>query len=248
MSEEQKRDLIEIQKKLEDKRKSPLQKYRQLVVGHKGFWFLLKYELILLICSGMPGALGLWLRSKLYPSLMGKVGKNVIFGENIVLRHPRKVFIGDNVTIDSNCVLDAKGEDNEGIFIGNGVFVGRNSILSCKNGSIYLKDHVNIGFNCEIMSASSVTIGEKTLIAAYTYIIGGGHEYSLIDKAVLDQGRTSRGVELGNSVWLGAGVKVLDGVKIGHNTIIGAGAVVTKDIPENSIAVGNPAQVKKKRE
>jgi acetyltransferase-like isoleucine patch superfamily enzyme len=248
MSEFQDRDLIEIQKKLEDKSKSKMQKYRQLVIGEKGFWFLLKFELILLLCNRLPGALGLWLRSKLYPRILGKVGKNVIFGENIVLRHPRKVFIGDDVTVDSNCVLDAKGDNNEGIFIGNGVFIGRNSILSCKNGSIYLKDYVNIGFNCEIMSASSVTIGEKTLIAAYTYIIGGGHEYSLIDKAVLDQGRTSKGVELGNSVWLGAGVKVLDGVKIGRNSIIGAGAVVTKDIPENSIAVGNPAQVKKKRE
>jgi len=242
-----KRDLIEIQKKLEDKTKSRLQKYRQLVVGHKGFWFLLKYELILLLCSWLPGALGLWLRGLLYPRLLGKVGKNVVFGINIVLRHPRKVFIGNNVTIDSNCVLDAKGDDNDGIFIGDGVFIGRNSILSCKNGSIYLKDHVNIGFNCEIMSASSVTVGKKTLIAAYSYIIGGDHEFSLPDKAVLDQGRTSKGIELGEAVWLGAGVKVLDGVKIGRNTIIGAGAVVTKDIPENSTAVGNPAQVKKKR-
>lgn len=242
-----KRDLIEIQKKLEDKSKSRLQKYRQLVVGHKGLWFLFKYELILLLCNWLPGALGLWLRGLLYPRLLGKVGKNVSFGPNIVLRHPRKVFIGNNVTIDSNCVLDAKGDDNEGIFISNGVFIGRNSILSCKNGNIYLKEYVNIGFNCEIMSASSVTVGEKTLIAAYSYIIGGDHEYSIIDKAVLDQERTSKGVELGDAVWLGAGVKVLDGVKIGRNSIIGAGAVVTKDIPENSIAVGNPAQIKKKR-
>ena len=242
-----KRDLIEIQKKLEDRTKSRLQKYRQLIVGQKGWWFLLKYELINLLFSWLPGALGLWLRGVFYPFLLGRAGKNVSFGANIVLRHPKKIFIGDNVIIDSNCVLDAKGEDNEGIFIDDGVFIGRNSILSCKNGSIYLKNQVNIGFNCEIMSASSVTVGEKALIAAYSYLIGGDHEFSLSNRAVLDQERKSIGIELEEGVWLGAGVKVLDGVKIGRNAIIGAGAVVTKDIPENSVAVGNPARIKKKR-
>jgi acetyltransferase-like isoleucine patch superfamily enzyme len=51
------------------------------------------------------------------------------------LRHPHKI-IGDNVVIDDLCCLDAKGTDNRGITIGNGVFVGRNTILSCKNGDI----------------------------------------------------------------------------------------------------------------
>ena len=72
-----------------------------------------------------------------------------MFGVNVTLRHPHKIHIGDNVVIDDHCCLDAKGTDNRGITIGNGVFVGRNTILSCKNGDIVIEDRANLGFNCE---------------------------------------------------------------------------------------------------
>ena len=96
-----------------------------------------------------------------------------------MLRHPHKIRIGDNVVIDDNCLLDAKGEANAGITIGSGVFVGRNTILSCKNGDIELADGANIGFNCEIFSASRVTSrAQARSIAAYVYLIGGDHEFA----------------------------------------------------------------------
>ena len=60
--------------------------------------------------------------------------------------------------------------------IGSGVFVGRNTILSCKNGDIDIDDGANIGFNCELFSASRVRIGRDTLVAAYCYLIGGDHD------------------------------------------------------------------------
>ena len=111
-----------------------------------------------------------------YPWLLGSCGRNVVFGQNVVLRHPHKIHIGDNVVIDDNCLLDAKGETNAGITIGSGVFIGRNTILSCKNGDIELADGANIGFNCEMFSASRVRVGRGTLIAAYVYLVGGDHE------------------------------------------------------------------------
>ena len=95
----------------------------------------------------------------LYPVLLGRSGRNVVFGQNVVLRHPHKIQIGDDVVIDDNCLLDAKGDANRGIRIGSGVFIGRNTILSCKNGDIEIADGANIGFNCEIFSASRVTVG-----------------------------------------------------------------------------------------
>ena len=76
-----------------------------------------------MICaSWVPGALGLFLRSKMYPWILGGVGRNVVFGINFTVRHPHKIHIGDNVVIDDLCCLDAKGTDNRGITIGNGVF------------------------------------------------------------------------------------------------------------------------------
>ena len=219
------------------------QKYAKLVIGRPGIGSLIKYELIVTFTQWLPGALGLVARKTFYPWLLGSCGRNVVFGQNVVLRHPHKIHIGDNVVIDDNCLLDAKGDTNAGIRIGKGVFVGRNTIVSCKNGDVDLADGANIGFNCEIFSASRVRIGAGTLLAAYTYVIGGDHDFSDPSKSVLEQGRKSDGVTIGEGVWVGAGAKVLDGVTIGDKAIIGAGAVVTRDVPAQAIAVGIPAKV-----
>ena len=204
---------------------SSRQKYAALVVGRPGLWPLLKYEIVVMLAQGRAGAAGLALRQRLYPLLLGSCGRNVVFGQNVVLRHPHKIHIGANVVVDDNCLLDAKGETNKGIRIGDGVFVGRNTILSCKNGDIEIADGANIGFNCEVFSASRVTIGQSVLMAAYGYIIGGDHDFSDPSRSVLSQSRTSVGVT------------------IGDHAVIGAGAVVRSDIPARAVAVGLPAHV-----
>jgi len=218
-------------------------KYAALVVGRPGFGALLKYESVVMLTQGWPGAIGLVLRKTLYPWLLGSCGRNVIFGQHVVLRHPHKIHIGDNVVVDDNCLLDAKGESNRGIRIGSGVFVGRNTILSCKNGDIEIADGANIGFNCEVFSASRVTVGKDVLMAAYSYIIGGDHDFSDPSAAVLAQSRKSAGVSIGDGAWLGAGAKILDGVGIGAHAVIGAGAVVRDNVEPHAIAVGIPARV-----
>jgi acetyltransferase-like isoleucine patch superfamily enzyme len=222
---------------------SPREKYSALIVGQPGWPALISYELVVLMSQWVPGALGLALRRLLYPFVLGSCGRNVIFGQNVVLRHPHKIRIGDNVVIDDNCLVDAKGTTNDGIRIGSGVFVGRNTILSCKDGSIELAQGVNIGFNCEIFSASWVRVGERALIAAYCYVIGGDHDFSDRSRPVLDQTRRSVGITVGPGAWLGAGAKILDGVTIGAHAIIGAGAVVRDSVPDQATAVGIPARI-----
>ena len=232
-----------IQRELFDDGKSKADKYRDLVIGRPGWGPLLAYELVMLASAWVPGALGLFLRSKLYPLVLGRVGRNVVFGVNVTIRHPHKIEIGDNVVIDDQCCLDAKGTDNRGIAIGEGVFVGRNSILSCKNGDIVIGDRANIGFNCEIFSASQVHVGKSILMAAYAYLVGGDHLYDRVDIPVLEQGRTARGINVDDNVWLGTHVVVTDGSRIGRDAIIGAGAVVVGEIPEFAVATGIPAKV-----
>ena len=217
-------------------------KYAALVVGRSGLLPLLKHELIVMLSQSAPGALGLALRQMLYPRLLGSCGHNVVFGTNVVLRHPHKIRIASNVVIDDNCLLDAKGETNGGIRIGGGVFIGRNTILSCKNGDIELGDGANIGFNCEVFSASRVMIGANVLMAAYSYVIGGDHDFADPEKAVVDQTRKSAGVTIGDGAWLGAGAKVLDGLTVGAHAVVGAGAVVNRDVPPHAIVVGIPAR------
>jgi len=222
---------------------SARQKYAALVVGRTGLGALLTYEFVVMLSQARAGAFGLVMRKALYPLLLGSCGRNVVFGQNVVLRHPHKIHIGDNVVVDDNCLLDAKGESNRGIRIGSGVFVGRNSILSCKNGDIELADGANIGFNCEVFSASRVTIGAGVLMAAYSYIVGGDHDFSDPSASVLAQPRTSAGVDVGAGAWIGAGAKILDGVTIGERAIVGAAAVVRESVPPLAVSVGIPARV-----
>src|SRR3954454_21983835 len=190
-------DIPRAQEQLFASGQSAREKYSSLVIGRPGWGALLQYEFVQLMSQHVPGAFGLAMRRTLFPLLLGACGRNVIFGQNVVLRHPHKIRVGDDVVIDDNCLIDAKGETNTGISIGSGVFVGRNTILSCKNGDIELADGANVGFNCEVFSASRVTIGARVLMAAYSYVIGGGHDFSDSATSVLEQSRTSAGVAIG---------------------------------------------------
>ncbi|MCH8125459.1 acyltransferase [candidate division KSB1 bacterium] len=235
-----------IQDSITNQKKSKLKRYQELVVGTESLLYLIKYELIVLFISWIPGALGIFLRSKLYSIILGKVGSSVVFGTNIVLRHPQKINMGDNVIIDDNVMIDAKGSGNDGITLRNDVFIGRNSILSCKDGNIELDERANIGFNCEVFSSNNVKIGKDNIIAAYTYIVGGGN-YKL-DRTDIPINRQydfkgKGGVTLGDDVWIGAHCVILDGVHIDNGTAIAAGAIVTKDVPGLCVAAGIPAKV-----
>jgi len=238
---------LNTQEELQAKGLSSAAKYRALVIGQEGLWPLVKYELIALLASWVPGALGLLMRSKLYPLLLGTCGRGTIFGANVVLRHPHKVRIGDAVVVDDSVVLDAKGTTNYGINIGENVFLGRNTIVYCQNGDIDIGANSNIGSNCQIFSSGRCVIGQNVLIAAYVYIIGGGHAYEEDGAPIIAQRRMSKGISIGDGVWIGAGVKILDGVNVGSNSILAAGSVVTRDVAAGAIVGGMPAKVLRMR-
>jgi acetyltransferase-like isoleucine patch superfamily enzyme len=129
------------------------------------------------------------------------------------------------------------------IRIGRGVRICHGAILAPFGGSIELEDDVCIGPYCVIYGHGGLRIGRGTLIAAHCVLIPASHRFDDADKLVREQGEISRGASIGKDVWLGAGVKVLDGVTIGDRSVIGAGAVVNRSIEANSIAVGVPARI-----
>ena len=231
-----------------DASRSKRQKYQDLVVGRPGWAALVRHEAVIMIAGRMPGAFGLLLRARLYPRLLGACGRNVFFGTDVTLRHPHKIRIGDDVVIDDGCVLDAKGTSNTGITIGNGVFIGRHSSVNTKDGDVVLEDGVNISAFCTIFSASHVRCGRNTLVAAYSYIVGGGHDVARTDVAIIEQMRPSRGIAIGPNCWIGAGVSVLDGVTIGRDVVVGANSVVTRDLTDFAVAAGSPAAVLRVRD
>jgi acetyltransferase-like isoleucine patch superfamily enzyme len=80
-------------------------------------------------------------------------------------------------------------------------------------------------------------------MAAYSYLVGGGHDITQTDIAIVDQKRPSRGIMVGPNGWIGAGVTVLDGVTIGHDVVVGANSVVTKDLEDFAVVAGSPAGI-----
>ncbi len=145
-----------------------------------------------------------------------------IFG-NITLINPN-VKVGKNVCFYPNCMLFGDGP----IVIGDNVDIGNNVIIyAYKNGG-------------------GVTIGNNTMIAANSYIIDIDHGIAA-GKPMREQENTVGPIIIGEDVWLVTGVTVLKDSKIGNGAVIGAKALVKGEIEENSIAVGIPAKVIKKR-
>jgi len=226
-------------------RSSPAKAYIGLTVGDVGLRRFLIYEFLTSVFGSMPGGLGFLLRKKLYPRLFKNSGRGLILGRNVTIRHPDKITLGNNVTVDDNSVLEGRGG---GIVLEDSVVVNRNSMLLAKTGPIHLGSRTTIGSNCVLASLGGIELGKSVLVAGGCYMCGGDYHMDDATHAIMDQGAYSKGpIRIGDNVWIGTGAIILDGVTIGPGAMIGAGAVVTKDVPENMIVAGIPATVIRNR-
>ena len=107
--------------------------------------------------------------------------------------------------------------------------------------NVHLGKNVYFNFNATLVDDTHIYIGDCTMLGPNVVIATAGHPIlpELREQAL----QYNMPVHIGRNCWLGAGVIVLPGVSIGDNTVIGAGSVVTKDIPANVVAVGNPCKV-----
>ncbi|MGM0123171.1 maltose O-acetyltransferase [Enterococcus sp. AZ194] len=112
----------------------------------------------------------------------------------------------------------------------------------CEFGfNISLGNNIYLNHDMVILDCNEVTIGDDVYVGPRVGLYGANHAEDPIERA--EHIVYAKPIHIGDKVWLGAGVHVLQGVTIGENTIIGAGSVVTKDIPANVIAAGNPCKV-----
>ncbi len=229
-----------------DESQSALQRYQNVVVGSRSLGFTLKYEFLISLFGGFPGALGLWLRLKFYKSLFSQVGRGVLFGRNLKIRHPSKISLGDRVVITDDCLLDARGETNTGISLGNDIILSQNVLLICKNGNIKIGNNVGIGANTGIyaVAGNTVNLGDHILLGPYTYIGGHSYHFDRLDIPISAQGINPRGgTTIEEGAWIGARATLMDGVTVGQGAIVAAGAVVTRDVPPYAIVAGVPAKI-----
>lgn len=128
--------------------------------------------------------------------------------------------------------------------VGEGCYIEPPFRANWGGRNLFLGDNVYANFNLTIVDDAAIYIGNNVMIGPNVTMATAGHpiEPNLRIRAL----QFNLDINIGNNVWLGAGVIVLPGVTIGDNTVIGAGSVVTKDIPANTVAVGNPCRVQRK--
>jgi len=222
--------------------RSPFKTYQELFVGSGSTIDLMQYEVLTFFLTYLPGAVGLFLRKVFYKSLFAGVGKGAAIGPGVTLRCPRQISLGENVFIDTNAVLDAKGSESH-IEIGNSVLVGRNTILSCASSMIELGDDVSIGPHCHLRAGlCPIQVGSHVSIGSHSAIVSGNPGHTRQDLPMKSQVGSTQGITIGDDVWIGVGVRITDGVTVGSGCVIGAGAVVIDDIPDFAIAAGVPAK------
>ena len=102
-----------------------------------------------------------------------------------------------------------------------------------------------MGDYCQVGAAGGVTIGNDVIMGSYISFHSENHNFNMPDVLIREQGTTSKGIELGNNIWVGAKVTFLDGSQIADNTVVAAGAVVNGVFPPNVIIGGVPAKILK---
>lgn len=163
--------------------------------------------------------------------------RKYVFRKSIGCKHKDFSIIGKITLINKNITL------------GHHVTIYPDVMLF-GDGPIVIGDNVDIGNGTLLYSSGNgggITIGDNSMIAAQSYIIDMDHGTSL-NGLIRNQKNTVAPVSIGEDVWIAAGCKILRGTTIHNGAVIGASSVVKGEIPENAIAVGIPAKVKKYRE
>lgn len=164
-----------------------------------------------------------WVKISFYKK---KIGKNTFIDKTVRVLGYKNFSIGSNSCIGEGGVINVNNRNAGGeeyIKIGNNCFIGKRNFFS-QGAAIVVKDFCMTGMDCKFMSAD--------------------HIFSDPLRPYISTGVTcDKTITIGVNVWIGAGVSVLGNVNVGHGSIIGAGSLVTKDIPPFCLAVGVPAKI-----
>jgi acetyltransferase-like isoleucine patch superfamily enzyme len=220
------------------------QRYAALVIGTPSRSALAGYELRTGLFGSMPGAVGIYLRQKFYRKLFRKVGRNLIIGRDVTIRHADKITLGDDVVLDDRCVLDGRGSGSEGVTIGKNTMIGHSTIIQSKIGAIRIGSNVNIGSNTAITAQGGIVIDDWVQIAGGCKISGGRYK---LDPEMTSGGplvrQTTGPIVIGQGSFLGPGVIVNDAANIGKFSTVGPGAIVMTDIPEYGVYMARPGML-----
>ncbi|MGB9754069.1 MAG: transferase [Roseiflexus castenholzii] len=204
------------------------------------------WEQIVQAAAGwIPGIVGIGVRAVVYRAILHMDGVAAI-EEGVRIRFADNVRLGRGVYLDHGVYLHACPG---GISIGPDSYVMKNAILHVYNfrdlprAGIRIGARSLIGEACILRGQGGITIGDDVFLAPLVQMLAVNHVYHDTSRPISLQGITCQGITVENGAWIGGGAIILDGVRIGKNAVVGAGAVVTRDVPDYCVAVGNPARI-----
>lgn len=217
--------------------------YIERVSGSRALVPWLWQGVILTLLSGLPTVAGSVLRGLAYRLVLEGVGPGCFIEKDVRWQVPRRVRLGRRVMIGEGCFLDAHSLTGQ-IVLDDDVWLSPGCyIVAYRGAGVHIGERTYVGHRCLLYGHGGIRIGCDALLANDVQLICGNHTFARRDLPIRAQPTVEQPIVIEDDVWLGASVIVLGGVTVGHGSVVGAGAVVTGDLPPYSIARGVPARV-----
>lgn len=194
-----------------------------------------KDKFLILKNTGFKFLRGLWKRI-----FLEKATGIFLVGKKVQITHGNHISCGKNVKFED--FSEIHGLCSQGLSFGDNVTISRGVMI--RSSSYYggdlgeglvIGDNSSIGPYGYVGCAGKIEIGESVMIGPKVTMIAENHVFKNSELSIKEQGVTQKGIVIENDCWIGTGVIILDGVRIGTGSVIGAGTLLTKSVPENSI-------------
>jgi acetyltransferase-like isoleucine patch superfamily enzyme len=183
---------------------------------------------------------------------LGRAEGPVLCERGVRISHPSHIVAGRRLNLEDGCEI--VGLSKQGIVFGDRCTVGRlatirptNVLLDEPGEGLRMGDHSNIGAYSFVGCSGFIDIGSHVMMGPRVTLLAESHNYADTDQPIKAQGVARSSIRIEDDCWIGAGAQVLPGVTIGRGSVVGAGAVVSRDVPPYSIVAGVPARVLRSR-
>ena len=173
--------------------------------------------------------------------------KKVFLGKSGTLLNKSNIHFGKNVTIEKHTTID--GFASQKIILADGVKIGAFSLITCTSHlssygkGLQMGNNSAIGDFAHFGASGGIAIGNDVIMGSYVSFHSQNHNFKDSTKLIREQGVTSKGIIIGNNIWVGAKATFLDGCVVGNNCVVASGAVVKDVFPDNVVIGGVPAKI-----
>lgn len=165
----------------------------------------------------------------------------------VEFRNPDQIKFASSCRLQPRTILNGRSQVRDfGISFGPDTYLKENCYFDAYGGFIEVEGQCAFAQNTIIHGGGGVFIGRHTIFGANCYIIASNHAFGSRELPTMLQGDVRRGITIRENVWVGGNVTILDGVTVGRNSVIGAGTLVTKSVPDNTVVFNSIEPVRRR--